>query len=93
MKLDGSFQCLLMPFVVIDWPAFAAGAGVACAGLQPPCLASLAAGTACAQVSGDRFKGSKGFSTMRGAGGNKALNVLVKGTSSLLGTLATRHII
>ena len=80
---------LKIPFVAIDWPAFAAGAGVAYAGLEPHYLASLAAGVAYSQVSGDRFKDSW---LLSGEPGN-ALNVISGVTSSMLGTFAVRYII
>ena len=81
-------EYLKIPFLIIDWSAFAAGAGVAYAGLEPHYLVSLAAGVAYSQVSGDRFKDSW---TFRGEPGG-TLNVLVKGGSSMLGTFAVRRL-
>ena len=85
-------EYLKIPFVAIDWSAFAAGAGVAYAGLEPHYLASLAAGVAYSQVSGDRFKDSGLTRGFRGEPGD-ALNVISGVTSSMLGTFAARYII
>ena len=82
---------LQLPFVMIDWSAFAAGAGVAYAGLEPHYLVSLTAGVAYSQVSGDRFKDSW-FRHNRGEPGD-ALNVISGVTSSMIGTFAARYII
>ena len=83
-------EYLKIPFLAIDWPAFAAGAGVAYAGLEPHYLASLAAGVAYSQVSGDRFKDTW-FRHNREEPGD-LLNTLVKGGSSMLGTFAVRRL-